>query len=113
LGYLTAAKLDCESALYHVPNLPRAKLIQQEASERIALNETAVRKDYYRILGLERGRLTHEEIEAAYTQMKAKYSPERIGPDRSRLLLQDVAAVISFQENLIQLGTLHFTPSKT
>jgi hypothetical protein len=91
---LTAANLDCESALYHVPNLPRAKRIQQQANEQKALNEAALRKDYYKILGLERRRLSREEIDAAFEQMKERCTPEKLGnSDRAQLLMHDIEAV--------------------
>jgi len=95
LGYLTAAQLDCESALYHVPDLARAKRIQQQAAEQIAANDAALRKDYYKILGLQRGRLTDAEIKRAWREMCLKYHPDKVGNnDRARLLLQDIQAVI-------------------
>lgn len=94
MGYLTAAQLDCESALYHVPNLDRAKRIQQQADEQLAANDLAVRKDYYQILGLERGRLSDEEIRRACKEQMAKYQPDRVGnTDRARLILGDIQAV--------------------
>jgi DnaJ-domain-containing protein 1 len=92
---LTAAQLDCESALYHVPDLARAKRIQQQAALQMAANEAALRKDYYKILGLERGRLSDEEIKAAWTEMEAKYHPDRVGNnERAQLILKDIHAVI-------------------
>jgi DnaJ-domain-containing protein 1 len=94
LGYLTAAQLDCESALYHVPDLARARRIQQQAAEQMAANDAALRKDYYKILGLPRGRLTDAEIKRAWREMCLKYHPDKVGnSDRARLLLQDIQAV--------------------
>jgi DnaJ-domain-containing protein 1 len=91
---LAAAQLDCESALYHVPDLARAKRIQQQAAEQMAANETALRKDYYKLLGLERGRLNDVEIEHAWRETMRKYDPDRVGnSDRTRLLLKDIQAV--------------------
>jgi DnaJ-domain-containing protein 1 len=95
LGYLAAAQLDCESALYHVPDQPRAKRIQQQAAEQMAANEAALRKDYYKILGLERGRLTDKEIKNAWKEMVMKYHPDKLGNnERARLLLMDIQTVI-------------------
>lgn len=95
LGYLTAAQLDCESALYHVPDLPRAKRIQQQAAEQMAANEAALRKDYYKMLGLERGRLTDTEIKHAWKEMVMRYHPDKVGNnERARLLLTDIQSVI-------------------
>lgn len=94
LGYLTAAQLDCQSALYHVPDLARAKRIQQQAAELMAANDAALRKDYYKILGLQRGRLTDAEIKRAWREMCLKYHPDKVGNnDRARLMLQDIQAV--------------------
>jgi DnaJ-domain-containing protein 1 len=94
LGYLSAAQLDCDSALYHVPDLPRAKRIKQQAAEQMATNEAALRKDYYKILGLERGRLTDTEIKQAWKEMVMKYHPDKVGNnDRVRLLLTDIQSV--------------------
>jgi hypothetical protein len=92
-----AAQLDCESALYHVPDLARAKRIQQQAAEIMSQNESALRKDYYRLLGLERGRFTEEELRQAWKDTCLRYSPDKIGDsDRARLLLKDVQAVSLF-----------------
>jgi hypothetical protein len=89
-----AAQLDCESALYHVPDLARAKRIQQQATEIMSQNEMALRKDYYRILGLERGRFTDEELKTAWKETYLKYSPDKVGDsDRARLMLKDIQAV--------------------
>lgn len=94
MGYLAAAQLDCESALYHVPDLARARRIQQQAAEQMAANDAALRKDYYKILGLKRGRLTDEEIKRAWKEMMMKYHPDKIGNnDRARLILQDIQTV--------------------
>jgi len=94
LGYLTAAQLDCESALYHVPDLARAKRIQQQAAQQMAEKENALRKDYYKILGLRRGRLTEEEIRQAWKEKIMKYHPDKVGnSDRIKLILQDIAVV--------------------
>ena len=114
LGYLTAAKLDCESALYHVPDLARAKRIQQQAAEQIAANDAALRKDYYKILGLQRGRLTDAEIKRAWREMCLKYHPDKVGNnDRARLLLQDIQAVtisrLKTESGLISKTNRHMT----
>ena len=94
MGYLTAAQLDCESALYHVPDLPRARRIQQQAQEQMAINEAALRKDYYKLLGLERGRITDGELKRAWKDMIMRYDPEKVGNnERAQRLLQDVQAV--------------------
>lgn len=91
---MTAAQLDCESALYHVPDLPRAKRIQQQAAEQMAANELALRKDYYRILGLERGQVSDSSVKRAWRETMQKYQPGNVGNvERSRLLLQDAQAV--------------------
>ena len=79
-----------------MPDLARAKRIQQQAAELIAANESALRKDYYRILGLERGRLTEEEITQAWKAMMLKYHPDKVGnSDRTRLLIADIQAVMA------------------
>ena len=78
-----------------MPDLARAKRIQQQASEQKAANEVALRKDYYKILGLERGSVSEVEVKRAWREAMQRYSPERIGNnDRARLLLQDVKAVV-------------------
>lgn len=92
-----AAQLDCESALYHVPDLARAKRIQQQAAEIMSQNEAALRKDYYRLLGLERGRFSEEELSQACKEIFLKYSPDRVGDsERARLILKDVQAVSTY-----------------
>jgi len=73
LGYLTAA----------------------QAAELMAANESALRKDYYKILGLERGRLTEGEIRRAWKEMMLKYQPDKVGnSDRVRLIVADIQAVL-------------------
>jgi DnaJ-domain-containing protein 1 len=94
LGYLTAAQLDCESALYHVPDLPRAKRIQQQAQEQMAINEAALRKDYYKVLGLQKGRVTEGELKRAWKDMIMKYDPDKVrNNERVQRMLQDIQAV--------------------
>jgi DnaJ-domain-containing protein 1 len=96
---LAAARLDCESALYHVPELARAKRIQQQADELIAQNDAALRKDYYRILGLERGRVSEAEVYRAYNDLMNKYSPDKVADsDRPRvmMMMKDIQAVLLF-----------------
>jgi DnaJ-domain-containing protein 1 len=98
---LVAAQLDCETALYHVPDLARAKRIQQQATEQLAANDAALRKDYYKILGLQRGNLTEGEIKRAWKDMMMKYHPDKVGNnERARLLIHDIQAVSHF---LIQI----------
>lgn len=94
---MAAAQLDCESALYHVPDLARAKRIQQQAANQMAANESALRKDYYKLLGLERGvRLSEDQLTQAWKQALLKYLPEKVGDEeRARLLTADVNAVSS------------------
>ena len=98
MGYLVAAQLDCDTALYHVPDLARAKRIKQQATEQLAANDAALRKDYYKILGLQRGNLTEGEIRRAWKEMLMKYHPDKVGNnERARLLVHDIQAVrISF-----------------
>ena len=92
---MAAAQLDCESALYHVPDLPRAKRIQQQAVEQMAENDKALRKDYYRILGLERGRVSDAEITRAFQQSILKYSPDVVPEsERTRQMIRDIRAVL-------------------
>jgi DnaJ-domain-containing protein 1 len=94
MGYLAAAQLDCDSALYHVPDLARAKRIQQQAAEQMAANEAALRKDYYRVLGLERGRFSEAEIHRAWQKSVMRYHPDIVGDDENaRLMMQDIQAV--------------------
>ena len=77
-----------------MPDLARARRIQQQAAEQMAANDAALRKDYYKILGLKRGRLTDEEIKRAWKEMMMKYHPDKIGNnDRARLILQDIQTV--------------------
>ena len=77
-----------------MPDLARAKRIQQQAAEIMAANESALRKDYYKILGLERGRLTEGEIRRAWKEMVLKYHPDKVGnSDRARLIMADIQAV--------------------
>lgn len=106
MGYLVAAQLDCETALYHVPDLARAKRIQQQAAEQMAANDAALRKDYYKILGLQRGHLTEGEIKRAWKDMMMKYHPDKVGSnnERARLLLQDIQAVSHLQLRLLISG---------
>ena len=99
---MAAAQLDCESALYHVPDLARAQRIQQQAAELMAQNDAALRKDYYRILGLDRGRVSDAEIYRAYKESFLKYSSDKeSNPDRSRLMLKDVHAVPHYFSEMI------------
>ena len=78
-----------------MPDLARAKRIQQQAAEIMAANETALRKDYYKVLGLERGRLTEGEIRRAWKEMILKYHPDKVGnSDRTRLINADIQAVL-------------------
>jgi curved DNA-binding protein CbpA len=69
----------------------------------MAANEAALRKDYYKLLGLERGRrYTEEELTQAYKQTLVKYLPEKVGDDeRARLLTADVHVVRMSQARLI------------
>ena len=77
-----------------MPDLARAKRIQQQAAEIMAANESALRKDYYKILGLERGRLSEGEIRRAWKEMILKYHPDKVGnSDRVRLINADIQAV--------------------
>jgi DnaJ domain len=92
---LSAAELDCESALYHVPNLARAKRIQQQAIDLMARNDDALRKDYYKLLGLERGRVSPDELSRAFKERMLKYSPDKFGDnERARQMCQDIQAVL-------------------
>ena len=60
----------------------------------MASYEAALRKNYYKVLGLERGRLSDAEITQAWQQMMMKYHPDNVGNnDRARLILQDIQAV--------------------
>jgi hypothetical protein len=80
--------------MYHVPNLARAKRIQQQAAELMALNEEALRKDYYKLLGLERRRQTHDEIGAAFKEKILQYHPDKYGDnERARQMSEDIKAV--------------------
>lgn len=78
-----------------MPDLARAKRIQQQATEIMAANESALRKDYYKLLGLDRGgRLTEGEIRRAWKEMMLKYQPDKVGnSDRVRLIIGDIQAV--------------------
>lgn len=78
-----------------MPDLARAKRIQQQAAEIMAANESALRKDYYKLLGLDRGgRLTEGEIRRAWKEMMLKYQPDKVGnSERVRLIIGDIQAV--------------------
>jgi DnaJ-domain-containing protein 1 len=80
--------------MYHVPNLARAKRIQQQAAELMTLNEEALRKDYYKLLGLERRRQTDDEISAAFKEKMIKYHPDKYSDkERAHQMVEDITAV--------------------
>jgi len=62
----------------------------------MSANDAALRKDYYRILGLERGaRVSEAEISRAFKEAILKYSPDKVpDSDRSRLMIKEVQAVL-------------------
>jgi len=64
----------------------------------MAANEAALRKDYYKLLGLERGRrYTDDELTQAWKQTLVKYLPEKVGDeDRAKLITADVHVVRKF-----------------
>ena len=83
-----------------MPDLPRAKRIQQQAQEQMAINEAALRKDYYKVLGLERGRVTDGELKRAWKDMIMKYDPSKVGNnERVQRMLQDIQVVRSTAMN--------------
>lgn len=60
----------------------------------MAINEAALRKDYYKVLGLERGRVTDGELKRAFKDMILKYDPEKTANnERVQRILQDIQAV--------------------
>jgi curved DNA-binding protein CbpA len=80
--------------MYHVPDLARAKRISQQAAEQMALNEAALRKDYYKLLGLDKGRVSENEIRRAWRDSLLKYHPDKVGEDdRTRRIIIDINAV--------------------
>ena len=87
-----------------MPDLPRAKRIQQQAQEQMTINEAALRKDYYKLLGLERGRLTEGELKRAWKDMSMKYDPAKVGNnERVQRMLQDIQAVHFHHDELLGL----------
>jgi len=70
----------------------------------MTINEAALRKDYYKLLGLERGRLTDGELKRAWKDMSMKYDPAKVGNnERVQRMLQDIQAVHFHHDELLGL----------